>query len=149
MLNITRILFNLYVISHPPPIYFIRYSYRTRCCIRSQFYWSPDDGHGTCPKHVEIDKARNKVLWRDILLVFLDKIVRLVYTQISPGHIWTTLYITHCTWDDTNVSTPLLGNKITQWNPLFRHQITTAVGMKITVSCATTPCSLANHIGLF
>jgi hypothetical protein len=37
-------------------------------------YWSPDDGHGTCPKHVEkSDKTGNKVLWRDILLVFLDE----------------------------------------------------------------------------
>jgi hypothetical protein len=49
------------------------YCYRTRCCICSQFYWSPDDGHGTCPKHVENDTTGNKVMWRDILLVFLDK----------------------------------------------------------------------------
>jgi hypothetical protein len=27
--------------------------YGNRGCICSQFYWSPDDGHGTCPKHVE------------------------------------------------------------------------------------------------
>jgi hypothetical protein len=28
-------------------------------------YWSPDDGHGTCPKHVESDKTGNKstVVW--------------------------------------------------------------------------------------
>jgi len=58
-------------------------------------------------------------------------------------------YVNHCSWDDTNVSTSLLRNKIPQWNPLFRYKIIMAVGMEITVFCATNPCSLVNHIELY
>jgi hypothetical protein len=61
--------------------------YRTRGCICSQSYWSPDDGHGTCPKHVEkSDKTGNKVLWRDILLVFLDKLNDNYFKSVAHAH---------------------------------------------------------------
>jgi hypothetical protein len=68
-----------------------RYCYRARCCICSQFYWSPDDGHGTCPKHVEIDRAGKKVLWCDILLVFLDKLRWLSWKEC--GYWWSVLVV--------------------------------------------------------
>jgi hypothetical protein len=57
--------------------------------------------------------------------------------------------VNHYAWEDTNVSTSLLCRTITQWNPLLTYQIITAVGMEITVFCATTPCSLVNHICLY
>jgi hypothetical protein len=43
------------------------------------------------------DKNYGQFAWRPIYKVvqIWPGLVRLVYTQISPGHIWTTLYIFH------------------------------------------------------